>query len=253
MPECSSGYRSGGINPRTNVINTFEPEEVVAYEAGLKADLFDRNVRLNLAAFQTDYDNLQIQQFASGAGGATAVIVNAGKVTYRGAEAELTIVPTSFLTFTGSAGYIDPNYKVFLFRDPVTDTLINVADEARLPQAAKFNAHIGTEFRFPIDFGTFLARLDYSYRSTLYYFALDRVNPFNREIRSRPDHNLRARLALSEVMLSPETEMELSVFGNNLTNQENIDFGIDFGGLGYGAGSFKRPRTFGLELRVSYQ
>lgn len=249
----SSGYRSGGINPRTNVINTFEPEEVVAYEAGLKTDLFSRRLRFNLAVFQTDYDNLQIQQFAAGSSGATAEIVNAGKVRYRGAEAELTIAPTDALTLTGSVGYIDPDYKVFLFRNPATNAVLNVADEARLPQSAKFNAHVGGEYRISVGIGELSTRLDYSYRSRVYYFALDRVNPFNREVSSSPDHNLRARVALSDIVLNPRLKMELSAFGNNLTDQENIDFGIDFGGLGYGAASFKRRRTFGVELKLEYR
>lgn len=249
----STGYRSGGINPRTNVINIFEPEDVISYEAGLKTDLFNRRLRFNLSAFQTDYDNLQIQQFTAGTGGATARIVNAGKVRYRGVEAEATIVPVDGLTFTGSIGYLDPTYKTFLYRDPVTDQVINVADEARLPQTAKFNAHAGAEYRTPVGIGELSARLDYSYRSTVYYFALDRVNPFNREVRSRPDHNLRARVALSEISLGDHAALEVSAFGNNLTNQENIDFGIDFGALGFGGASFKRPRTFGIELKANYR
>lgn len=247
----SSGYRSGGINPRTAIINIFKPEKALAYEAGLKTELFDRRLRANFAVFQTNYKDLQVAQFASGTGGATSLIVNAGKVVYRGFEAELTAVPVTGLTIEGSVGYTDPKYKTFLYRDPLTNQVINVAGEARMPQTAKFNAHAGIEYTLPVGIGDLSARLDYSYRSTIWWFALDRINPFNADVRSRPDHNLRARLSLIDVALG-SAKAEFGIWGDNLTNQKNIDFGIDFGGLGYGAGSFKRPRTYGVDAKLSF-
>lgn len=93
--------------------------------------------------------------------------------------------------------------------------------------------------------------MDYAYRSTVYWFTLDRVNPFNRHIRSRPDHNLRARIALDDIQVG-NALLGLSVWGDNLTDQRNIDFGIDFGDLGYASGSFKKPRTFGVDARIRY-
>ncbi|MGW8204725.1 TonB-dependent receptor [Sphingomonas sp. VDB2] len=247
----SSGYRSGGINPRAAVINIFAPEDVKSYEAGLKSELFDRRVRLNLAIFQTDYSNQQINQFAAGSGGVTSLIVNAGQVRFRGVEAELTVAPTEGLTFDGSLGYTDPKYKSYLFRDPATNQIIDVADEARMPQTAKFNAHVGGQYMVPVGIGELTARVDYAYRSTVYFHNLDRVNPYNVETRSRPDHNLRARLSLGDIAMGSGT-LELGVWGDNLTNQKNLDFAIDFGSLGFAAGSFKKPRTFGVDAKVSF-
>jgi iron complex outermembrane receptor protein len=55
----SDGLSSAGLQPRP-----FTPEQAVAvggeeataYELGLKSELFDRRLRLNLAAFYTDYN-----------------------------------------------------------------------------------------------------------------------------------------------------------------------------------------------------
>ncbi|WP_380877981.1 TonB-dependent receptor [Sphingomonas sp. DBB INV C78] len=248
---ASSGYRSGGINPRTNVINKFDPETAIAYEAGFKGDFFDRRLRTNLAIFYTDYDDLQVQQFASGTGGATSLIVNAGKVTYKGFEAEITAVPVDGLQLEASAGYTDPDYKEFLYRDPVSNEVINVADEARMPQTSKFQARGAIQYSTPVSFGSITGRVDYAYRSTIYFFALDRVNPFNRDIRSRPDHNLKARLSFGDIEFGGTTA-EFSLWGDNLTNDKNIDFSVDFGGLGFGAGSYKRPRSYGADAKFSF-
>lgn len=247
----SSGFRAGGINPAASEINTFKPETIVSYEVGLKGEWFDRRLRTNLAVFHVDYRNLQLSQFRAGSEGATSDIVNAGKVAYRGIEAEVTAVPVRGLTLDGSLGYTRPKYKTYLYLDPVTDELINVASEARMSQAAKFNAHVGAQYEHDLNIGTLSARVDYSYRSTVYWFPLDRINAFNRDIRSRPDHNLRARIALDDIPVG-NGRLGLGVWGDNLTNQSNIDFGIDFGSLGYASASFKKSRTFGVDARIKY-
>ena len=54
----ASGYRPGAYNPRpfqATQLQATEAEELVAYELGFKADLFDRRVRLNMAGFYSDY------------------------------------------------------------------------------------------------------------------------------------------------------------------------------------------------------
>ncbi|MEJ2087379.1 MAG: TonB-dependent receptor, partial [Gammaproteobacteria bacterium] len=55
---AATGYRPGSYNPRpfqaTQVV-AVEQEESTAYELGLKADLFDYRVRMNLAYYYTDW------------------------------------------------------------------------------------------------------------------------------------------------------------------------------------------------------
>jgi iron complex outermembrane receptor protein len=247
----SSGFRSGGINPSASEINKFAPEKVVSYEAGVKAEWFDRRLRTNLSLFYVDYKDLQISQFLAGTEGATSAIVNAGRVAYRGVEAEVTAIPTPGLTLDGSLGYTSPKYKTYLYRDPATNEVINVASEARMSQAAKFNAHIGGQYDHDVGIGTLTLRADYSYRSTIYWFTLDRLNIFNLDIRSRPDHNLRARVALTDIAVG-NASLDIGVWGDNLTDDHNIDFGIDFGSLGYGSASFKKKRTFGVDAKLTY-
>ena len=249
----STGYRSGGIDPQNaaGILTGYKPEKVTAYEIGLKSELFDRKLRLNIAAYQTDYSNLQIQQFQSGAGGATSVVANAGSAQFRGFEAEVTALPAKGITVDGSVGYVHPNFKEYLYRDPVSNQLVNVGDEAHLPQSPKWNARIGGQYSAETGIGTFTLRSDLAYRSRVYFFALDRVNPFNRNVSSRPDYNLRARASLSEIAVGGG-KLEIGIYADNLTNQKNLDFGIDFGGLGFGAGSYKRPRTYGADAKVNF-
>jgi len=62
--KASRGFRAGAVQARTNstVVAAFSPvlpEFVTEFEGGLKSDLFDRRLRLNLAAFYDKYTNAQ--------------------------------------------------------------------------------------------------------------------------------------------------------------------------------------------------
>jgi iron complex outermembrane receptor protein len=251
---ASTGYRSGGINPRAETINTFKPEKAMSYEAGIKSELFDRRLRLNVAAFLTDYDDLQISQFAASlSGGATSLIVNAGKVQLKGFEAEATFMPVQGLTFDGSVGYVDTKYKTFLFVDPnnLGAGAVNVADVAKPIYTPKWTARIGGEYAH--DLGGALARLrvDYSYRSSMYVNALNATTPFNENIKSPADDNLKARFSVEEIQLGGG-QLEIGIWGDNLTNEKTLIYGIDFGSLGFAGATFKKPRSYGIDAKISF-
>src|SRR5262249_52595389 len=75
---ASSAYRAGGYNGPTVGAPPFGPETSRSYEAGLKSDWLDHHVRLNLTIYQTNYQDLQVNQFNSTT--LTNVIANAAKV-----------------------------------------------------------------------------------------------------------------------------------------------------------------------------
>jgi iron complex outermembrane receptor protein len=80
----SRGFKAGLFDPVTPTNVPVKPEINQAYEAGLKTELLDRHLRLNLSAFHYDLSNVQISaQF-----GAVAQLLNAAKVNVNGAEIE---------------------------------------------------------------------------------------------------------------------------------------------------------------------
>ena len=226
---------------------------MIAYEAGVKADWLDGRLRTNLALYWTDYTDMQINQFASGSGGATSIILNAGAATIKGVEFEATAVPVDGLTLNASVGYTDPQYDEFLFRDPLTNVVSDVADVARFPNVNEWNWTAGAQYAFPsLGFGEPLAQINYSYRSEIYFHPLDRVNTFNSEVAAPGQGNLSARLILSEIPLGSSSRMEVSVWGDNLADNDELNYGIDFGGLGFGGASFAQPRSYGIDVKVTY-
>ncbi len=57
---ATKGARSGGFNLGLHQEFPYDEEEVMAYEVGLKTDLFDGRLRLNTNIYYYDYDNHQV-------------------------------------------------------------------------------------------------------------------------------------------------------------------------------------------------
>lgn len=259
----STGYKSGGFNPRApglsdgqgNFVglNSFKPEKLTSYEVGLKTDFFDRRLRINFAAFYSTYKDLQVPQFASGSGGASTLLVNAGKAEFKGVELEVTALPVDGLTLTGSLGYTDPKYKQFLFLNPQTNVVSDIAGSARFSNLAKFNSYVSAEYAFPsMGIGQLSIRGSYAYRSHVYFYPNDAVNIFNKVVDSNATNNVEARITLSDIPVGNKLRAEISLFGENLLNEDQALYGVDFGGLGFGGKIFGEPRRFGVDAKFTY-
>ncbi|MHB9880229.1 TonB-dependent receptor [Pacificimonas sp. ICDLI1SI03] len=246
----ATGYKAGGFNPRS-VGGSFEPEKLISYEAGLKTELFDRRLRLNLTGFHSEYDDLQVSQFLAGSGGASSLTVNAGKSTYTGIEAEIVAQPLPGLEINANGGYVDREFKEFIIRDAATNQLIDVADEARFHYSASTTANAGVQYTHLLDFGELLARLDYTYRSRIYFHPLDRLNPFNPQISDGPVGRFDARLGVSEIDLG-RSLLTVALWGKNITDEDYLASAIDFGSLGFAGIIYAEPRTYGVDLRLDF-
>jgi len=105
------GFKSGGFNPQrfTQPLLPFEPEILDSFEAGVKADLLDRRLRINVAGFYYDYENIQINAFQGG----ISTIYNAASAKIHGVDLDVTIAPVSDLTLTGGLSWIHARFGDF--------------------------------------------------------------------------------------------------------------------------------------------
>jgi len=108
----STGYRAGGFNPvAAGIPNSYDPEEVTAYEIGLKMTLADGTAVLNLAAFHNEYTEMQAQAFIDLGGSAISEYAsNGGEVTANGLEAELFWHPTDQLNISANVALLDAEF-----------------------------------------------------------------------------------------------------------------------------------------------
>lgn len=105
----TNGFKSGGWNARSGSsggVYDFGPENIWAYEVGMRADWLDGRLRTNLTAFYTDLEDLQTTAAYEGA----FVTTNAGGLEVTGFEAEITALPTDNWQIFASLGLQDTKY-----------------------------------------------------------------------------------------------------------------------------------------------
>lgn len=169
----SEGFKSGGFDQRlaaafTAVPSSFAPETVESFEIGFKSDLFDNKLRLNVAIFHTDYEDLQIVIRES----INPVTFNGGEAEIEGAEVELTWVPSDRWFITAALGYIDAEYKKL---DPsVTTNATPVGIDNELVNTPEMSAAIGIAYTLDVgNWGTLTPRVDWSYHDEQYNNAIN--------------------------------------------------------------------------------
>ena len=246
---ASTGYKAGGFNARAADNNGFNPEDIISYEIGFKSELFDRRVRFNAAAFHAIYDDLQVQQFLAGTNGAASTTVNAAKASYTGVEAEVLAQVFDGFTVDASIGYTDRKFKKFMFVDPFTGVSADISDVAKFQYSAATTANLGAQYEAELGgFGKLIARADWTYRSKIYWHP---VNPFNDVIADGGVGLLSARLSISDISLGG-AKASLALWGKNLTKEDYLLSGIDFGALGFAGVSYGDPRSYGVELGFKF-
>ena len=96
--------------------------------------------------------------------------------------------------------------------------------------------------------GNFIARVDWSYRSKVYWHP---VNPFNAEISDGGVGLLSARLSIADIAVGG-AKASIALWGKNLTKEDYLLSGIDFGSLGFAGVMYGDPRSFGVELGFKF-
>jgi len=164
----STGFRGGGINPRPFVpaqVLPVQPEELTAYEIGLKTDLLDKRLRINTAVFLNDYEKILVT-ITNGFAGffLSAIPINAGEAEVRGAEIELTAYPLEGLAIDASYGYLDFKYTKF-----TEDALASRMDYWMVMRyVSKNKASVGVQYEIPFPAGMLVPRFDVSYYSDFF-------------------------------------------------------------------------------------
>ena len=148
------GYKGPAFNLFFNLqptgLRALEPETSNSYEIGLKNTLLGGKLTLNLAGFYAKYDDFQANNPDTlTINGVTNVIgrfTNAGSVSTRGVEVDLSFRPVRDFSIGGGFAYTDA--KIDRFNPPPVRTLNDiVANGTRLPYAPKFKGSLSLDYR----------------------------------------------------------------------------------------------------------
>jgi len=238
--KIATAYRAGGFNTRgteSRFASGFDPEELLAYEIGSKAELFNRRIRLNLAAFLYEYTDLQVDQSDPVNIIATDTF-NAGEAEMSGAEIDLTAVLSRDLLLNVSYGYLDANYESFIQYGQ------EVSNSKNVPSAPQHSYNISLDYARTVSFGELNAALNYSWEDE-YYFSSQGV--------ARKDDVglLGATLGVRDIAMG-DGELSVQLWGKNLENKNYAAHEIDWAASGFVTTIFGEPRSFGLDVTLSF-
>jgi iron complex outermembrane receptor protein len=239
----STGYRAGGASSRSLSYRSFAPEEVKAYELGLKSDLFDRRVRLNAAIYQMDRTDSQIDfSFVEDGGRNTLDTMNApGTTTIRGVELEGQFRATENLTL--SAGYAYTDVSIPDAVNPRTGT----SQPVFIIYTPENAANVAADWESPFMGATLKAHIDANYADATHSFE-------QYAIKNDSSFIVNARVAVADIQTGAGGPLlEVALWSRNLLDETYVYRRDPANRSTLGDyGNFNNPRTFGIELRASY-
>jgi iron complex outermembrane receptor protein len=181
----AEGFKGGGWNSHFNanpppepparlaLFQPFDPEEAKSTEVGAKLDLLDNTLRVNVAAFTTDYTDLQLTYRL----GAAPYLTNTGAASIDGAEIEWDWALGDNWRFDGGFGYLDTSIdELVVIIDPVTGlnaaSGINVGN--KLPFSPEWQGNAGVSYDMALSSGWSLQpRVDVFYQDETFFDAIN--------------------------------------------------------------------------------
>jgi iron complex outermembrane recepter protein len=237
--QWSKGYKSGGVNlpgGDGSVLPLYKPENISAFEAGIKSQLLDRTLTLNVAAWYYKYTDLQITQDIPPS---TTVVRNANARLY-GLEAELRWSPIRNFDIHVAPTIQHAVFDKFVTFDPLIQTNVDL-DGSQLPRAPDFtiNAGIGNTFELG---GTLLSTL--RLEGNMLYSSSVVLRYENQNANERQKSYSVANFSATIMDASEKTQ--LTAFLSNAFDTNYKQHVLNFG-LGY-MGNYAPPRTWGVRL-----
>ena len=264
----STGYKSGGANSRSLRYQPFNPETVAMTEIGAKLEFFDRRARLNVAAYDGKYEDIQLDFSAqyvqtdpvTGAllqtQRTTTETTNApGTGKLRGFEADLTFAATEELTLAANYAYnkVEIPATINPFRQ-ANGTFITTPIPIYQVYTPENSASFVIDYAHPLENATIAAHLDANYSDGYYANYTDvAYDPVTRAVTIKQPQGdssfiVNARLSLADISIGTG-KASVSLWSRNLLDEQHVFVKFLDPRFGY-AGFFNEPRTFGLEVAV---
>ena len=257
-----NGFKAGGFDEDNSLgrldVAEFEDESVNSIELGAKITIGDGRGRLNIAAFSSEYKDVQVSTFD---GNAAFVVGNAAKSKVEGIEADITYALTDSLTFNGAFSILDANYDSFptaacnvgqiLAARAATGSRACIQDLSGKPLqfAPDATINLGLTYDTQISDNLNLGMgIDYNWSDDVVI-----ANDLDENLIQESYGKLNARIGISNI----EGKWSLAIVGKNLTEEEVFTWGNDvpLGSFGFDNTFFKHidpPRTFELNARYNF-
>lgn len=230
----STGYRAGGFNTQSTpemFSAGYKQEDVRAYEAGLKLQLFDNRATLNIAAFHNKYTKLQVDQERT-----PPIFVdtlNAGDAKMQGVEFEMEALLASGLTLNMFYAVLDAKYGAYV------DGGVDIKAFRGVPNAPDWQGGAGLTYEFVLpEVGNVQASVD--------FHAQDSVLGNPKKDTRVPSYNYwNARVEIDQLNFIKKGNLRLAVWCKNLGDKEYKTYTSN---LGFMSALYGPPRSTGVDM-----
>jgi len=246
----ATGFRAPSIAAASASvpITVADAETITSYEAGIKADLFNRRARASFSVFDYDVKNQQLT--VVGGNSNVTKLINAAKTKGRGLEGEIEgfVTPDFKTSLSGSYNFTkieDPNLTVAkcaqcTITNPIAANGLVSINGNPLPQAAKWIFNATARYNWPLANGNLFVLTDWSYRSKVNFFLYEAKEFTGKALTEgglRTGYNWDGG------------KYEVAGFVRNITNKQQVIGAIDFNNL---TGFVNEPRQFGVQFRGGF-
>ena len=246
----ATGFRAPSIAAASASvpITVADAETITSYEAGVKADLFNRRARASFSVYDYEVKNQQLT--VVGGNSNVTRLINADKTSGRGVEAdfEAFITPAFKVSAGGSYNFTkikDPSLSVAkcgscTVTDPINAAgLVSINGNA-LPQAPKYIVNATARYNWALENGNLFVLTDWAYRSKINFFLYE-AKEFTGK--SMVEGGLRVGYNWDG------GKYEVAAFARNITDTQRIIGAIDFNNL---TGMVNEPRQFGVQFKGNF-
>jgi iron complex outermembrane recepter protein len=238
-------FKSGGFNGNDPANVPYLPEILNAYEIGLKSEMLDHRLRLNVAPFYYDYTNIQVTNYI----GALVNFYNGAAAKIYGLDLDASFQATESLRLSATAEGLHSKFTSFPeadFSTPLpTGGLVQYTASAagnRLPYAPAFTFDIGGDYVVDL---TAAGRLDFNL-----------TNEFNSGYFTEADNRLRQPaydfLNASVSWTTPNERLNVKLWARNLLDKAVESEEVTGPPEGYTVDYSNPPRTYGLTLLYKF-
>ena len=246
---------------------TILPESLNHYEAGIKAQFWDRKATFNLSIFRTDIKDYQAQVTNGSLGLVRGYLANAQQVRSQGVEADFSLRPSDRFNVYVNGAYNDAKYRKFVDAPcppelsgggsgavigapgaPGTNSPANCdISGQRLPGVSEWTFSYGAEYNVPVKLlgqdGQAYLGFDGSYRSNF------SSNP------SPSAYTWVDGYSLNNFRLGFRTDAGFDIYGW-VRNAFDVNYfealNVPGGNTGLITGQVGDPRTFGATIKATF-
>lgn len=223
----SQGWKAGSFDPRGANFATpaveegFDPEQLDSYEIGLKATWFDGRAVTNIAAFYSEYTDMQIPGSvgvdSDGDGvndSFVGTVTNAGESEISGLEIEGQLMLTEALSTQFALSLLDAEFNEYIVSG------VNVANDRDVQNTPDTMAYIALNYDVELLGGDTRFSVNYSYKGDITQFEI---------ANDAIDQDAYGLVNASVVWRSDNDHWQIGLHGKNLTDEEIRTSGYCFG------------------------